>query len=100
MKTLSIKDSEKGGDEKSVQPLRKDSMAKGRVKASGEQEKLEQGNIDEGQSSKKKVEKERRNLQKGVEQASQILEDILMYPKPVIRKKKKNRYVRFSRSSL
>ena len=48
LKTLSIKDSEKGGDEKSVQPLWKDSMVKGGVKASGEQEKLEQRNIDEG----------------------------------------------------
>ena len=43
LKALSIKDSEKG-DEKSVEPLQKDSMAKGRVKASDE-EKLEQRNI-------------------------------------------------------
>ena len=45
LKALSIEDSEKG-DEKSVEPLQKDSMAKGRVKASGEEEKLEQRNID------------------------------------------------------
>ena len=45
LKALSIKDSEKS-DEESVEPLQKDSMAKGRVKASGEEEKLEQRNID------------------------------------------------------
>ena len=57
------------------------------MKASGEQEKLEQGNIDEGQSSKKKAEKEKKNLQNGVQPESQILKDILTYPKPVVRKK-------------
>ena len=88
LKALSIEDSEKG-DEKSVEPLQKDSMAKGRVKASGEEEKLEQRNIDKEQTSQKKVEKERKNTQKGIEPGSQILKDILTYPKPVIRKKTK-----------
>ena len=79
LKALSIKDSEKG-DEISVE-LQKDSKAKGRVKASGEEE---QWNIDKEQTSQKKVEKERKNAQKGVEPGSQILKDILTYPKPVI----------------
>ena len=87
LKALLIKDSEKG-DEKSVEPLQKDSMAKGRVKASGEK-KLEQRNIhvDKEQTSQKKVVKERKNTQKGVEPGSQSLKDILTYPKPVIQKK-------------
>ena len=58
LKALSIKDSEKS-DEESVEPLQKDSMAKGRVKASDEKEKLEQRNIDKEQTSQKKVKKQR-----------------------------------------